>query len=57
VGGVTTDSTAANVGLGVRYYLTRRFLARLDYTDYLVFIGDNRTENYQSFTGGFSFFF
>ena len=57
VSAITTDSVAANAGFGVRYYITRRFMARADLTNYIVFIGDNRTDSYKAFTAGFSFFF
>lgn len=57
VSAITTDSVAANAGIGVRYYITRRFMARADLTDYIVFIGDNRTDSYKAITAGFSFFF
>ena len=57
VSAITTDSWATNAGLGVRYYITRRFMARADMTNYIVFIGDNRTDSYMAYTAGFSFFF
>ncbi len=57
VSAITTDSVAANAGIGVRYYITRRFMARADLTDYIVFIGDNRTDSYKAISAGFSFFF
>lgn len=57
VSAITTDSVAANAGVGLRYYITRRFMARADLTNYIVFIGDNRTDSYKAFTAGFSFFF
>ena len=57
VSAITTDSISANAGIGVRYYITRRFMARLDMMDYIVFIGDNRTDSYKAYTAGFSFFF
>lgn len=57
VSAITTDSITANAGFGVRYYITRRFIARADLMDYIVFIGDNRTDSYKSVTAGFSFFF
>lgn len=52
-----TDTTAAHAGMGLRYYLTRRFMLRADYKYYVVFVGDNRTEEYTPWTLGFSFFF
>jgi hypothetical protein len=57
VSALETDSWEGNAGIGVRYYITRRFMARADLLDHVVFIGDNRTESYKSYMGGFSFFF
>lgn len=57
VSAIATDSVAANAGLGLRYYITRRFIARADFTNYIVFIDDNRTDSYKSLTAGFAFFF
>jgi hypothetical protein len=57
VGGVKTKADMANVGIGARYYLTRRFLFRLDYKTHVVLISDNRTDDYQEWSAGFSFFF
>lgn len=57
VGNVTTDANLADAVIGVRYYLTRRFVARLDYTLYTAFLSDSRTEEYGAVTAGLSFFF
>ncbi len=57
VGNVTTDANLADAVIGVRYYLTRRFVARLDYTLYTTFVSDSRTEEYGAVTAGLSFFF
>jgi hypothetical protein len=54
---VKTDSWAANAGAGVRAYLTRRFMFRVDFKDYLVLVDDNRDEEYREWVAGFSFFF
>jgi uncharacterized protein YgiM (DUF1202 family) len=50
-------STTANVGLGLRAYLTRHFMARFDFKNYLVLVDDNQDEEFQEFTLGVSFFF
>lgn len=46
-----------NVGIGVRAYLTRRFIFRIDYRDHVVLIDENRTDEYREWSAGFSFFF
>jgi hypothetical protein len=57
VGAQTTDANLANATVGVRYYLTERFVARADYTLYTAFISDSQTTEYRAFTLGLSFFF
>jgi len=57
VGNATTDANLADAVIGVRYYVTRRFVARLDYTLYTTFVSDSRTEEYGAVTAGLSFFF
>ena len=53
----TTSANLANAGVGVRYYLTDRFVLRADYSLYTVFVNDSKTQQYRAFTGGISFFF
>ena len=57
VGIVITDAKLAEASVGLRYYLTRRFVARLDYTRYTAFVSDRRTGEYGAATLGLSFFF
>jgi uncharacterized protein YraI len=57
VGAQTTDAKLANAGLGVRYYLSDRFIVRSDYSLYTAFVGDTRSTEYRAFTIGLSFFF
>ena len=57
VDAVPTNANLANATLGARYYLTDRFLVRLDYTLYTVFVSDKNTSEYSAFTAGLSFFF
>ena len=52
-----TDSTMVNVGAGLRAYVTRRFLFRLDYKSHIVLINDNRTDEFKEWSAGLSFFF
>ena len=57
VGAETTSANLANAVIGVRYYLTDRFVLRADYSLYTVFVNDQKTRQYQAYTGGISFFF
>jgi uncharacterized protein YgiM (DUF1202 family) len=55
----TTDrrDTMAVAGLGVRAYLTRRFVFRADYKAYVVFTSRDDNEEVREWKAGFSFFF
>jgi hypothetical protein len=57
VSAVTTDAKLANAALGLRYHLSDRFVARIDYTLYTAFIADTHSGEYHAFTAGLSFFF
>ncbi|MCZ6560919.1 MAG: SH3 domain-containing protein [Gammaproteobacteria bacterium] len=57
VNAVDTSATTAVVGVGLRIYLTRRFIVRADYKDYVVMIDADRNEEFQHWMAGFSFFF
>jgi len=57
VGAQPTDAKLANAGIGVRYYITDRFVARADYTLYTAFVADTKSAEYKAFTIGLSFFF
>jgi hypothetical protein len=57
VGAIPTNAKTANAGLGVRYYLSDRFVLRADYTLYTAFISDAGSSEYRAFTLGLSFFF
>ncbi len=52
-----TREWAANAGVGLRGYLTRRFLLRGDYKRYVVMVSDNDNENFGKWSLGFSVFF
>ncbi|GAB4465274.1 MAG: hypothetical protein OHK0044_03720 [Burkholderiaceae bacterium] len=57
---VSATPTNANLGqasLGLRYHLSDRFVARLDYTFYTAFVSDARSIEYRAVTAGLSFFF
>jgi SH3-like domain-containing protein len=57
VGAINTDAKLSNAGIGLRYYLTDRFVLRADYTLYTAFIADTRSGEYKAKTVGLSFFF
>ena len=57
VNATTTNAKMANASIGVRYYLSERFILRADYTLYTVFVSDQRTTEYRAWTGGLAFFF
>lgn len=57
VGAQDSRSFSANAGLGVRVYLTRRFIFRTDFKTHLILVGDNRTDAYREWSAGFSSFF
>lgn len=53
----TTNANTGNATIGLRYYLSDRFVLRADWTLYTAFIGDNRSSEFRAVTGGLSFFF
>lgn len=57
VSGSDASLDMGNAGIGVKYYLSDQFYFRADATTYVVLVGDNRSEEYTHFNGGFSFFF
>ena len=57
VGGQKTQNTLFSAGLGIRKYISRSFLFRVDFRDYLLLVEDDRNEEYHSLTAGFSVFF
>jgi hypothetical protein len=57
---VGAQGVSANMGsaaVGVRWYLSDRFVLRADYTLYTAFLSDNRTSEYRAWTAGIAFFF
>jgi len=52
-----TDDDLANVGFGLRYYLTKRFFLRGDYRRYIVLSSDDENDEFDEFSAGVSFFF
>jgi hypothetical protein len=57
VGAAVTDAKLGHAAIGLRFYLTDRFVARVDYSIYTAFIGDARSDEYRAATAGLSFFF
>jgi hypothetical protein len=57
VSAITSNARIADATVGLRYHLGERFIARLDYTQYLAYIADNRTDQYRAITFGLGFFF
>ena len=57
VSALTTDAKLSNVSLGLRFYLTDRFIVRGDYSIYTAFVEDARSIEYRAATIGLSFFF
>lgn len=47
----------ANVGAGIKMYLTRRFILRTDLKKYIIFQSRNKNEEITSWQVGFAFFF
>lgn len=57
VGAITSNARLADATVGLRYHLGDRFIARLDWTQYVAYIADNRTDQYRAVTIGLGFFF
>jgi hypothetical protein len=57
VSAIETDADLANAGLGLRYYITRRFILRADYKQHVALIDPDRTDSYQEWSMGISLFF
>jgi hypothetical protein len=57
VAATTSNARIADATVGLQLHLAARFVARLDYTQYLAYIADNRTDQYRAWTIGLGFFF
>ena len=57
VGTVDRDDAMAHAGIGIRKYLTRRFIFRAEYKTYVVFTSRDDNEEIREWKAGFSFFF
>ena len=47
----------SNVGLGVRWYLTRRFILRAEYQNHVIFQNKDDNQEINEWKAGFAFFF
>jgi Bacterial SH3 domain len=47
----------AHVGVGIKMYLTRRFILRAEYKNYVAFGSDDNNEEFEEWKAGFAFFF
>lgn len=47
----------ANYALGIRMHITKRFLLRVEYADYIIFTDQNDNEEINEWKAGFAFFF
>jgi uncharacterized protein YgiM (DUF1202 family) len=52
-----SSDTLAHVAGGMRIYLTRRFILRIEYKDYVAFSSDDNNEEFEEWQAGFAFFF
>lgn len=52
-----TNAKLAQATVGLRWHITERFTARVDWTLYTAFVNDQRSNEYRSITAGLGFFF
>ena len=52
-----TNTKLAHATLGLRWYISDRFTARLDASQYTAFVSDQRSIEYRAVTAGLAFFF
>lgn len=57
VGALPTNANLGHALVGLRYHLSDRFVARVDYSFYTAFVADTRSLEYRAVTAGLSFFF
>lgn len=57
VSATVTNANLANASIGLRFYMTDRFVARLDYGMYLAYVSDADSADYRAWTAGIAFFF
>jgi uncharacterized protein YraI len=52
-----SSDLVGHVGFGVKAYLTRRFILRAEYKNYVGFSSDDNNEEFEEWKAGFAFFF
>jgi uncharacterized protein YgiM (DUF1202 family) len=57
IGATDTNAKLAVARIGLRYYLSERFVMSADYSMYTAFISDLKSTEYRAWTAGLSFFF
>ena len=57
IGATDTNAKMGVARMGLRYYLTERFVMSADYALYTAFLNDQRSTQYNAWTLGLSFFF
>jgi hypothetical protein len=57
VSAISNNAKLADAMVGVRYHLTQRLIARLDWTEYTAFVSSGRTDQYHALAAGLAFFF
>lgn len=57
VSAIETKADLANAALGLRYYLTRRFVARFEFRQHVTLIDFNRSDTFKEWSLGISVFF
>jgi len=57
VDAAVTNAQLAVASVGLRYYISERFVGRVDYSLYTAFVADTRSTEYRAVTVGLSFFF
>ena len=57
IGATDTNAKMGVARMGLRYYLTERFVMSADYSLYTAFLNDQRSTQYNAWTLGLSFFF
>lgn len=57
VSSISTNAKLANAAVGLRYHLTERFVAKVDYSIYTAYIQEQRSAEYRAYTAGIAFFF
>ena len=57
VNAVVASANLADASVGLRFHVTERFVARLDYSVYTAFVADTGSAEYKAVTAGIAFFF